>query len=99
MNKALILNTIYTHSVLNKLIALTNERDILALEQSLAEALFELVNTSGGDNAKSVVIYHPDDTRKRLLPTIVVGKSAEQCNCSAAFKQLLIDCFKSGIYC
>ena len=92
------MNTIYTHSVLNKLITLTNERDVLALEQSLAEALFELVGASDDDNAKSVVIYHPDDTRKQLLSAIVVGKSVEQCNFSLAFKQLLIDCFKSGGY-
>ncbi len=93
------MNTVNTHSVLNKLITLTNERDVLALEQSLAEALFELVDASDDDNAKSVVIYHPDDTRKQLLSVIVIGKSAEQCNFSLPFKQLLIDCFKSGRYC
>lgn len=93
------MNTINTHSVLNKLITLTNERDVLALEQSLAQALFELVGASDDDNVKSVVIYHPDDTRKQLLPAIVVGKSPEQDNSSLSFKQLLIDCFKSGEYC
>jgi diguanylate cyclase (GGDEF)-like protein len=92
------LNTVNTHSVLNKLITLTNERDVLALEQSLAEALFELVDASDDDNAKSVVIYHPDDTRKQLLSAIIVGKGAEQCHLSLPFKQLLIDCFKSGKY-
>ena len=71
----------------------------MALEQSLAEALFELVDASDDDNAKSVVIYHPDDTRKQLLSAIIIGKSAEQCNFSLPFKQLLIDCFKSGRYC
>ena len=93
------MNTVNTHSVLNKLITLTNERDVLALEQSLAEALFELVNASDDNNAKSVVIYHPDDTRKQLFSAIIIGKSAEQCNFSLPFKQLLIDCFKSGRYC
>lgn len=93
------MNTINTHSVLNKLITLTNERDVLALEQSLAEALFELVDASSGDNVQSVVIYHPDDTRKQLLPAIIVGKSPKHDNSSLPFKQLLIDCFKSGGYC
>ncbi len=93
------MNTVNTLSVLNKLITLTSERDVLALEQSLAEALFELVDASNDDTAKSVVIYHPDDTRKQLLPAIIIGKSAEQCNFSLPFKQLLIDCFKSSRYC
>ena len=93
------MNTVNTHSVLNKLITLTNERDVLALEQSLAEALFELVDASDDDNAKSVVIYHPDDTRKQFFSAIIIGKSAEQCNFTLPFKQLLIDCFKSGRYC
>jgi diguanylate cyclase (GGDEF)-like protein len=93
------LNTVNTLSVLNKLITLTSERDVLALEQSLAEALFELVDAPDDDKAQSVVIYHPDDTRKQLLPAIIIGKSAEQCNFSLPFKQLLIDCFKSGRYC
>ncbi|MDI1298384.1 hypothetical protein [Methylotenera sp.] len=92
------MNTVNLHSVLNKLITLTSERDVVVLEQSLAEALFELVDVSDIDNTKSVVIYHPDDTRKQPLSAIVIGKSAEQSNFSAAFKQLLIDCFKSGKY-
>lgn len=96
MNLSLILNTVNTHSVLNKLIALTNERDTLALEQSLAEALFELMDAT--DNTKSVVIYHPDDTRKQFVSSVIIGKSAEQCNFSLSFRELLIDCFKLGRY-
>ncbi|MDI1308215.1 MAG: GGDEF domain-containing protein [Methylotenera sp.] len=92
------MNTVDTPSVLNKLITLTSERDVLALEQSLAEALFELVNASADSHAKYVIIFHPDDTRKQLSPSIIIGKSAEQCNFSLPFKQLLIDCFKSGRY-
>ena len=88
-----------THSVLNKLITLTSERDVLAFEQSLAETLYELLGTSNVESIQSVTIYHPDNIRKFLLPAILAGKSANQTNASASFNKDLICCFKTGEYC
>lgn len=88
-----------THFILNKLMALTNERDVVALELSIAQALFELVPTLDSESAKSVVIYHAMDIRKQLFSAVVIGKGYREDSLSSPLRQALADCFKSGEYC
>ena len=88
------LNNNLTNSILEKLATLTNERDVVALEHLLAQILYDLV--SEGKSDASVAIYHPADTRKQHIPTVLIGKSIAQVNASDAFMRVLIDCFKAG---
>jgi diguanylate cyclase (GGDEF)-like protein len=88
-----------THLVLNKLITLTNERDAIALEHSLAKTLFDLMVTFNAESARSVVIYHAVDIRKQLFSTVVIDKNAKEDSLPPLLKQTLTNCFKSGEYC
>lgn len=84
------------HSVLNKLIALTNERDAEALELSLAQALYDLVEPA---IAKSVAIYRIKDINKQFFSAIAIGKKFSEDELSSLLKQSLANCFKSGDCC
>ena len=85
------------HTVLAKLISLTNERDVAALELSLAQALFDLIAPVESEGTKSVVIYRVVDISKQLFSMVVVGEKSKETNLSAHLKQSLSDCFKSGV--
>lgn len=85
------------HSVLSKLIVLTNERDVAALEFSLAQALYDLI--ASYDNSKSVTIYHVTDIKKQLFSAITIGNKPNDDELSSQFKQTIASCFMSGEYC
>jgi hypothetical protein len=78
-----------THNVLKNLISLTNERDVVALEQSLAQSLLDLIAPENMDNSKSVVIYRAVDIRKHLFSSYVVGNKRANENISTGFTQAL----------
>lgn len=86
-------------SVLSTLISLTNERDVTALEISLAQALFDLIAPLNVDAAKSITIYHVKDIGKQLFSEIVIGKEPDGHALSPDMKQKLTSCFKSGETC
>jgi len=88
-----------THDVLKNLISLTNERDVVALEQSLAQSLLDLIAPENTDNSKSVIIYRAIDIRKHLFSAYVAGNKRAKEITSKAFIQALSQCFKSGEYC
>ena len=67
------MQTYNTHSVLKNLISLTNERDLVTLEQSLAQSLFDLIAPENTDNSKSVLFYRDVDIRKHLFSSYVIG--------------------------
>jgi diguanylate cyclase (GGDEF)-like protein len=92
------LHTHNTHLVLNKLIALTNERDVVALELSLAQSLFDLIASFNANIANAVVIYRAIDIRKQLFSAEVIGQGIREGDFSAKLRQVLTDCFKSGEY-
>lgn len=81
-------------SVLSTLISLTNERDITALEISLAQALFNLIAPLNVDTAKSITIYHVKDIEKQLFAEIVIGKEPDGYSPSPDMKQMLTNCYE-----
>lgn len=89
------MHTPNTHLILNKLISLTNERDVLVLEQSLAQSLFDLI---APDNANAVVIYRVIDIRKQHFAAEVIGNDFKKITFSLKIKQALTDCLKLGAY-
>ncbi len=93
------MNSPNLQSVLSKLISLTNERDVAALELSLAQALFDLIAPLNGDTAKSITIYHVKDIRKQIFSEVVIGKEPDGYAPSLAMKQKLTACFTSGESC
>jgi len=93
------LNSPSLKSVLSTLIGLTNERDIAALEVSLAQALFDLIAPLNVDAAKSITIYHVKDIGKQLFSEILIGKESDGYAPSSELKQKLSNCFKSGETC
>jgi diguanylate cyclase (GGDEF)-like protein len=92
------LQTPNTHLILDKLIKLTYERDVVAIELLLAQTLFDLITPSNFDGAKSVMIYHAECVRNNLPPNIVIGKRLSENGLSLKQRQTLIDTFKSGEY-
>ncbi len=86
-----------THFVLNKLITLTSERDDLALELLLAQALFDLILPANEGSNSSVVIYRVKDIKKQLFSNVVIGNGLEG-GLSSHLKQALADCFNTGEY-
>jgi diguanylate cyclase (GGDEF)-like protein len=93
------LNSPSLKSVLSTLIGLTNERDISALEISLAQALFDLIAPLNADAAKSITIYHIKDISKQLFSETVIGKKTKDHVLSLDMKQKLTNCFESGKTC
>lgn len=82
--------------VLSQLISLTNERDLAALELSLAQGLFDLIAPLNLDTIKSVTIYHAKDIRKQIFTEVVVGKEPDGFSQSLTMKQKLTECFTSA---
>jgi diguanylate cyclase (GGDEF)-like protein len=90
------MHTENTDLILNKLIALTSERDVAALEITLAQMLYDLVGPLDAEAAKSVVIYHAVDVRKQVFTAVVIGKNYREDGLSSLFRQALAECFQSG---
>jgi diguanylate cyclase (GGDEF)-like protein len=93
------MHTSNTHSILNKLILLTNERDAAALESSLAKSLFDLIATLNPGNVKPVLIYHIVDISKQLFSATAIGKDSNEDKLSSSLTATLTNCFESGESC
>lgn len=89
----------HTHSVLNKLITLTSERDLVSLEHLLSESLFELISPTDIGIANTIKIYHVKDAQKQLFSTTVSERNPKGEKISAALKNALSKCFSTGEYC
>jgi len=85
-----------THSVLHKLITLTNERDLVSLEYLLAESLYELISPKDIDVANAVKIYHVKDIKKQIFTTKDSVRNPKGEKISDTLKQALTNCFNSG---
>ncbi|MDO9204362.1 GGDEF domain-containing protein [Methylotenera sp.] len=92
------MHTANTHLILDKLIALTYERDVVAIELLLAQTLFDLIAPYNAEGDKSVSVYRVEDVRKQLPPDIVIGKPLKKDALSPRLTQKLIEIFKSGGY-
>jgi diguanylate cyclase (GGDEF)-like protein len=90
------LQTPNTPLILDKLIALTHERDVATIELLLAQSLFDLITLFDIDCEKSVSVYRAEDVRKLLSPDIVIGENFRKNGLSPRLRQALIDTFKSG---
>jgi len=90
---------IHTHSVLSKLITLTNERDLVSLEILLTESLLELISPNNIDLANTVKIYHAKDLNKQIFTTKDSDRNPEGEHLSPALKSALTTCFTTGVYC
>lgn len=85
------------HSVLSKIIVLTNERDVAALEFSLAQSLYDLIASSS--SPKPVTIYRVKDIKKQLFSAITIGNKSDDEELSSQFKQAIANCFRYGEFC
>jgi diguanylate cyclase (GGDEF)-like protein len=93
------MHTLNTHSILNKLVTHTNERDAAALEYSLAKSLFDLIATLYPENVKPILMYHIVDLGKQLYSAIAIGKDANEDKLSSSLIVTLTQCFKTGESC
>jgi diguanylate cyclase (GGDEF)-like protein len=93
------LTTNHTHNVLNKIITLTNERDLVSLEYLLAESLVELISPADITLANSVKIYHAKNLDKHIFTTTDTERNAHGAKLSPSLKKALAACFKSGETC
>lgn len=89
----------HTHSVLSKLITLTNERDLVSLEHLLTESLFELISPNNIDVANTVKIYHAKNLQKQIFTTKGSDRNSECENISPSLKSALTKCFTTGANC
>ncbi len=85
-----------THSVLNKLITLTNERDLISLEQLLAESLYDLISPNNIALANTVKIYHVKDIHKQIFTIKGSARNPKGEKISTALKAALTECFSTG---
>jgi len=83
-------------TVLTKLIALTNERDVAALELSLAQALADLITPISLDASNNVLIYRAADLEKQLFTVVSTSKNDQEDILSEAFRAELATCFITG---
>jgi len=90
------LTTNHTHNVLNKLITLTNERDLVSLEYLLAESLVELISPADITMASSVKIYHAKNIDKLIFTTTDTERNLYGAKLSTALKKALANCFITG---
>lgn len=90
------MNSPHTHFALGKLIELTKERDVSALELLLAEALYDIVMEMDNNSLNAVVIYNSIDIRKQQFSGFTVGKATNETPLSHSFKEALTLCFNSG---
>jgi diguanylate cyclase (GGDEF)-like protein len=93
------MHTLNTHSILNKLITLTNERDAATLENLLAKSLYDLIATLYPCSVNPVLVYHTIDLSKQLFSAIAIGKDANEDKLSSSLIVTLTDCFKTGESC
>jgi diguanylate cyclase (GGDEF)-like protein len=93
------LNSPDTHFALSKLIELTNERDVIALELLLAETILDIMLKMDNNSTKAVVIYNSVDIRKKQFSGFSVGQKVSEEPLSDSFKEMLIQCISLGKHC
>jgi diguanylate cyclase (GGDEF)-like protein len=99
INGAHFLNTPDTHFALSKLIELTKERDVTALELLLAQALFDIIMQMDNNTTRSVVIYNSVDIRRQVFSGFTIGGNSSQGPLSTELKNTLTQCYISGTHC
>ncbi len=86
----------HTHAVLDKIITLTNERDLISLEYLLAKALYDLILPKNIDVANAVKIYHARNLDKQIFTTTDSERKPNGEPLSQPLKDVLQDCFIKG---
>lgn len=82
--------------MLNKIITLTNERDLLSLESLLASSLFELISPTNIGVANTIKIYHAKDLERQIFTTKDNVRNPEGEKLSRTLKNELTKCFEFG---
>lgn len=89
-----------THSLLNKLVALTHERDEHALELTLVQTIADLVNITDANNLKTLTLYQFADIEKTRLSARVPDQTQNNRAVTDALtqsvKQDILHCFNTG---
>lgn len=97
MNTTNISNLPSVHTVLSKLIVLTNERDVAALEVSMAQSIFDLIMPINKKN-NPVVIYRIKDINKQQFSSVVIGDVEMEDEIHPQMISALTDCFGAGAF-
>lgn len=90
-----------THTVLNKLISLTEERDLVSLEYLLAKSICELIAPDNTQVVNAVKIYHAKNLEKQIFTTTDSDRNAHGEQLPKALKDALTGAFihcKNGVY-
>lgn len=82
--------------MLTKLVALTNERDVTALELSLAQALADLISPISIHGKNAVLIYRLTDLASKTFSVVSTSKQQRDDELSLALRDALASCFKTG---
>lgn len=84
-------------TVLTKLIALTNERDVAALELSLAQALADLISPISIHGKNAVLIYRVVDADAKAFSVLSTSRQEQRDGeLSPALRDALASCFETG---
>lgn len=84
------------NSLLAKLVALTRERDDIALEIALIKTLSDFVASIDDKPAISVVIYHLKDISNPVISVLTADERIAETTIEEPLRQAIIDCFQSG---
>lgn len=87
-----------TYHILNKLIALTGQRDIVALELALAESLHDLIAPQCEKSDQYVLLYRALNLREQEFSSVGFGAEAIHNRQSGELKYALTQAFKTGEY-
>lgn len=85
--------------MLNKIITLTNERDLLSLENLLASSLYELISPTNIGVANTIKIYHAKDLERQIFSTKNSLRNTDGEELSGMLKNALANCFEFGEDC
>lgn len=83
---------------LHSLVALTKQRDIFELEQTLKSAIKELIEQTTGDAVSETEIYHLRDVSKLYFTVISEGNGESKQHPPAALCHELLACYNTGEY-
>lgn len=82
---------------MSKLVALTSERDEVALESALVKTLTEVLTAIHGDKAKPVVIFYIKEEMNLPITAVSTDGIIHSPPISDEFKSALTHCYKSGM--
>jgi diguanylate cyclase (GGDEF)-like protein len=83
---------------LQSLIALTKERDVYALEETLKHSIAELIRLSTGVDVTATHVYHLKEVSQIFFNIVSDGHQQSRQDVSPALCQLLLDCYNTGEY-